>query len=198
MAKNIVTLKSALESHNIESLAEKLADMADRDGIKKMGLTFSLAVKRAQDISKERAVLQAKLKEEAAERRRQSLISTVAARNEARTAEMEKELQARKEEAEAMIQNMIETMGFDLEVAQEMVNVAMQKKYNDNSKSFTFNRTAVHFNGKTYNMGVTGNMPDVLKEAVANSGLSRADFIREYAIDKDDAERIIVLKNGVN
>lgn len=195
--KTLVTLKSSLEAHNIDQLAVVLANMAgDKAALQKFALTFSLAAKEGQKVLKDRAAELEKAKEEAEKRREE--------RKAAKQAEAQAVLEERKQEAETMLKDIVDKMGLDLEVAQEMVTSAMAKKYPvQEEKSFTFNRTAVIVNGETYQMGVTGNMPQVLKDALntwkaANEGKDRPDFIIAHAVDVEEAKEIIALKNGAN
>lgn len=207
--KAIVTLKAAIESGDVAVLAGKLTDLAivtagsEGDAvaiIQKMGLNFALAVKAAKDQTKARVKEAAELKEANKVQRLAKLNDTLATRKAEREQANAAELAARKLEAENFLKDLVEKMGLDLEVAQEMTDTAMAKKYPAKSeKSFTFNRVAIDFNGEVYDMPTSGNMPNAWKERVAAEfGDDRAAFITKYAVDKDAAKATLEEKNGVN
>lgn len=207
MSKSIVTLKSAIVSGDVAVLATKLTDLAIAAGgddavaiVQKMGLNFSLAVKSAKEQVKTRQKEAAEQKEANKVARLAKLNDTLAARKVQREAENAAELANRKAEAEAMLKDIVEKMGLDLEVAQGMVETAMAKKYPAKAeKSFTFNRVAIDYKGEQYDMPTSGNMPNVWKERVADEfGDDRSGFIMEYAVDKEAAKAILEEKNGVN
>lgn len=207
MTKSVVTLKAAIESGDVVVLATKLTDLAIAAGgddavalVQKMGLNFSLAVKSAKEMVKTRQKEAAEQKEANKVARLAKLNDTLATRKAQREEANAAELAARKLEAENMLKDIVEKMGLDLEVAQGMVDTAMAKKYPPKSdKSFSYNRVAIDFNGETYDMPTTGNMPNIWKERVsAEFGDDRAAFITKYAVDKEAASATLEAKNGVN
>lgn len=193
MSKSLLTLKSALASHNINDLASVLAKMGgDKEGVQKFGRTFSLAVQKAKDLIKEQEAEKAANLKAAAEKRAE----TIAARQKAQAEEAEALKKERAVEAENMLKSLVDEMGLDLEVANEMVATAMLKKYPEKKEtSFKFNRVQINYNGELYNMPTSGNMPDVWKE---RAGADRAAFILQYAVDAEQAAEILEQKNGVN
>lgn len=193
MSKSLVTLKSSLESHDISALASVLAKMGgEKAAVQKFGLTFSLAVKEAQNVLKKQEAEKEQNRQAAAEKRQATI--------EARHAEQETVAQDRRVEAENLLKNLVDEMGLDLEVAQEMVSSAMAKKYPvKKDVSFKFNRVSLDYNGESYDMPTSGNMPQVWKDRVQdeNDG-DRAAFILAYAVDQEAAKEVLEQKNGVN
>ena len=197
----VVTLKSAIIGGDVTVLANKIADLAGSvEAVQKMGLNFALAVKAAKEVVKERLKVAEELKADAATRRRESQASTLAARKELALAAAQAAKLAQAAEAEKMIKDLVEQMGYDLEVAQEMTATAMAKKYPVKVvKSFTFNRVSIDFNGEQYEMPTSGNMPTVWKERVEfEFGDDRAAFITKYAVDQETAKEVLEQKNGMN
>lgn len=191
--KGLVTLKSALEAHNVSELAAVLARMGkDVAAVQKFGLTFNLALKEAKEIKKAEEKAKEKAAEEAAKRREDKKAERIAA-NEALTAE-------REAEAAAMLVDLQEKLGdLSLDVLQEMVAAAMAAKYpvsKNQEKAFTFNRVEVKIGDEIVLMGFSGNMPNKLKDAVAASGLERDDFILANAVDVEKAKEVQALGNG--
>jgi hypothetical protein len=194
--KSLVTLKSALEAHNIDQLASVLAKMGtDKKSIQKFGLTFSLAVKAAQVLHKDQEAAKEQAKIEAAEKRAE----TIKQRQASEAAQAKADAAARAVEAENMLNNLVQEMGLDLAVANEMVSVAMAKKYPEKKEtSFKFNRVAIDYKGEVYNMPTTGNMPQVWKDRVADEcDNERGAFILKYAVDAEQAAEILEQKNGI-
>lgn len=181
-----VTLKSALEAGDVKALAVILAKVGnDKDGVSKLGLTFSLAVKEAKEVLKE----QAKAAEEAARQAVERREAKKAARLE-EEAKRNAEIKAEKENMLKFLMDTVNGMGLDLEAAEAAAQAAIVKKYGDVNKApkYKFNRVAVIVDGKEYNMPTSGNMVEVLKNALEASGKSRKEFIIEHAKDKEEAE----------
>lgn len=160
-----VTFKSALLAGDVKGLAAILADLGtDKAGVQKLGLTFSLAVKDAQEVLKAR---QKELDEQAAN------------------------IQKEKENMITFLTDTINGMGMDLEAAEYSAQVAIDKKYNiapAAKKKFTFNRVAVNVGGKVYEMQTSGNVIQVLKDAMKATGLTtHKEFILAHAVDKEAA-----------
>lgn len=181
-----VTLKSALEAGDVKGLGAILAKIGgDKDGVSKLGLTFSLAVTAAKDVLKDQAK-QAALNAEAAAKRRED-------KKAARLAEIEANNTAIQEEKENMIKFLMDTvngLGLDLEAAEVAAQAAIEKKHGtgEKAKKYTFNRVAVIVDGKEYMMPTSGNMVQVLKDAMIKGGYAtHKDFILAHAKDINEA-----------
>lgn len=181
-----VTLKSALEAGDVKALAVILAKIGgDKDGVSKLGLTFSLAVKDAKEVLKEQAKAAEESARAAADRRE--------AKKAERLAEVEKrnaEIQTEKENMLKFLMDTVNGMGLDLEAAEAAANAAITKKYGDVNKEpkYTFTRIPVVVDGKQYNMPTSGNMVQVLKDAMTKGGYTtHKDFILAHAVDKEAA-----------
>lgn len=165
VAATRVTLKSALLGGNVKELAEVIADLGtDKAGVQKLGLNFSLAVKEAQEVLKAR----------------QKVIDDAAAA-----------VQKEKENMIAYLVDAVNGLGMDLESATDAATIAIDKKYGTgkaDKKKYTFNRVPVNVNGKVYEMPTSGNMVQVLKDAMAAGGFTtHKDFILAHAVDKEAA-----------
>lgn len=181
-----VTLKSALEAGDVKGLGAILAKIGgDKDGVSKLGLTFSLAVTAAKDVLKDQAK-QAALNAEAAAKRRED-------KKAARIAEIEAQNAEIKAEKENMIKFLMDTvngLGLDLEAAEVAAQAAVDKKYgvSEKAKKYTFTRVAVIVDGKEYQMPTSGNMVDVLKKAMQDGGYAtHKDFILAHAKNAEEA-----------
>lgn len=181
-----VTLKSALEAGDVKGLGAILAKIGgDKDGVSKLGLTFSLAVTAAKDVLKDQAK-QAALNAEAAAKRRED-------KKAARIAEIEAQNAEIKAEKENMIKFLMDTvngLGLDLEAAEVAAQAAVDKKYgvSEKAKKYTFTRVAVIVDGKEYQMPTSGNMVDVLKKAMQEGGYAtHKDFILAHAKNAEEA-----------
>lgn len=182
-----VTLKSALEAGDVKGLGNILAKLGgDKDGVAKLGLTFSLAITAAKDVLKDQAKEAAQRAEEIAKRRED--------KKAARLAKLAENEAAIKEEKENMIKFLMDTvngLGLDLEAAEVAAQAAIEKKHGagEKSKKYTFKRVAVIVDGKEYMMPTSGNMVQVLKDAMNAGGYtSHKDFILDHAKDADEAE----------
>ena len=181
-----VTLKSALESHEVTALAAIIAKMAgDKEGVQKFGRTFSLAVQEAKDIIKENEK-QAALNAEAAVQRRED-------KKAARLAEIaanDAAIQAEKENMIKFLMDTVNGLGLDMEAATVAAEAAIVKKHGtgEKAKKYTFNRVAVIVDGKEYMMPTSGNMVQVLKDAMTAGGYAtHKDFILAHAKDAEEA-----------
>lgn len=159
-----VTFKSALLAGDVKGLASILADLGtDKAGVQKLGLTFSLAVKDAQEVLKAR----------------QKAIDDAAAN-----------IQKEKENMVKFLMDTVDGLGMDLDTAQVAADAAIAKKYNtvSDKKKHTFPRVAVNVNGKVYEMQTSGNVIQVLKDAMKATGLTtHKEFILAHAVDKEAA-----------
>lgn len=186
VAASRVTLKSALESHDVNALGAILAKMGgDKEAVQKFGRTFSSAIQIAKDVIKENE-RQAALNAEAAAQRRED-------KKAARLAEIEANNAAIQEEKENMIKFLMDTvngLGLDLEAAEVAAQAAIEKKHGtgEKAKKYTFNRVAVIVDGKEYMMPTSGNMVQVLKDAMTKGGYAtHKDFILAHAKDINEA-----------
>lgn len=181
-----VTLKSALESHDVNALAAIIAKMGgNKEAVQKFGRTFSVAVQEAKEILKENERQAALNAEKAVERRE--------AKKAARLAEIEANNVAIQEEKENMIKFLMDTvngLGLDLDAAEVAAQAAIEKKHGtgEKAKKYTFNRIAVVVDGKEYMMPTSGNMVQVLKDAMNAGGYTtHKDFILAHAKDINEA-----------
>lgn len=181
-----VTLKSSLESHDVNALGAILAKMGgDKEAVQKFGRTFGAAIQIAKDVIKENE-RQAALNAEAAAQRRED-------KKAARLAEIEANNAAIQEEKENMIKFLMDTvngLGLDLDAAEVAAQAAIDKKHGtgEKAKKYTFNRVAVIVDGKEYMMPTSGNMVQVLKDAMTNGGYAtHKDFILAHAKDAEEA-----------
>ena len=181
-----VTLKSALEAGDVTSLGAILAKIGgDKDGVAKLGLTFSLAVTAAKDVLKVNAKAALEAQKAAAERREN--------KKAARLAELAANDAAIAAEKENMIKFLMDTvngLGLDLEAAEVAAQAAIEKKHGagEKAKKYTFNRVAVIVDGKEYMMPTSGNMVQVLKDAMSKGGYAtHKDFILAHAKDAEEA-----------
>lgn len=181
-----VTLKSALEAGDVKGLGAILAKVGgDKDGVSKLALTFSLAITEAKEVLKANAK-QAALNAEAAAKRRED-------KKAARIAEIEAQNAEIKAEKENMIKFLMDTvngLGLDLEAAEVAAQAAVDKKYgvSEKAKKYTFTRVAVVVDGKEYDMPTSGNMVQVLKDAMTKGGYAtHKDFILAHAKNAEEA-----------
>ena len=181
-----VTLKSALEAGDVKGLGAILAKVGgDKDGVSKLALTFSLAITEAKEVLKANAK-QAALNAEAAAQRRED-------KKAARIAEIEAQNAEIKAEKENMIKFLMDTvngLGLDLEAAEVAAQAAVDKKYgvSEKAKKYTFTRVAVIVDGKEYDMPTSGNMVQVLKDAMTKGGYAtHKDFILAHAKNAEEA-----------
>lgn len=181
-----VTLKSALEAGDVKGLGAILAKVGgDKDGVSKLALTFSLAITEAKEVLKANAK-QAALNAEAAAKRRED-------KKAARIAEIEAQNAEIKAEKENMIKFLMDTvngLGLDLEAAEVAAQAAVDKKYgvSEKAKKYTFTRVAVIVDGKEYDMPTSGNMVQVLKDAMTKGGYAtHKDFILAHAKNAEEA-----------
>lgn len=181
-----VTLKSALEAGDVTALGAILAKIGgDKDGVAKLGLTFSLAVTAAKDVLKANAKAALEAQEAAAKRRED--------KKAARLAELAANDAAIAAEKENMIKFLMDTvngLGLDLEAAEVAAQAAIVKKHGagEKAKKYTYNRVAVIVDGKEYMMPTSGNMVQVLKDAMAKGGYAtHKDFILAHAKDAEEA-----------
>jgi|AGFS01.1.fsa_nt_gi hypothetical protein len=185
-AASRVTLKSALEAGDHKALAIILAKIGgDKDGVSKLGMTFSLAVKDAKEVLKENAKAAAQAAEEAAQRREAKKADRLA-----EIAKRDEEIKVEKENMLKFLMDTVNGMGLDLEAAEAAATAAIAKKYGDVNKEpkYTFTRIPVTVDGKQYNMPTSGNMVQVLKDAMTAGGYTtHKDFILAHAVDKEAA-----------
>lgn len=181
-----VTLKSALEAGDVTALGAILAKIGgDKDGVAKLGLTFSLAVTAAKDVLKANAKAALEAQEAAAKRRED--------KKAARLAELAANDAAIAAEKENMIKFLMDTvngLGLDLEAAEVAAQAAIVKKHGagEKAKKYTYNRVAVIVDGKEYMMPTSGNMVQVLKDAMSKGGYAtHKDFILAHAKDAEEA-----------
>lgn len=181
-----VTLKSALEAGDVTGLGAILAKIGgDKDGVAKLGLTFSLAVTAAKDVLKANAKAAQEAQEAAAKRREDKKAARLAelAANDAAIA-------AEKENMIKFLTDTVNGLGLDLEAAEVAAQAAIEKKHGtgEKAKKYTFNRVAVIVDGKEYMMPTSGNMVQVLKDAMNAGGYTtHKDFILAHAKDADEA-----------
>lgn len=176
-----VTLKSALEAGDVTGLGAILAKIGgDKDGVAKLGLTFSLAVTAAKDVLKEQAKEAAQAAEDAAKRREEKKAARLA-----EIAKRDEEIKAEKENMLKFLTDTVNGLGLDLEAAEVAAQAAIDKKYGaEKTKKYTFNRVAVVVDGKEYDMPTSGNMIQVLKDAMSKGGYTtHKDFILAHAKD---------------
>lgn len=180
-----VTLKSALEAGDVKVLASIIAKIGgEKDVVSKMMQNFALAGAEAKEILKRMAKEAETASKEAVERRE--------AKKAARLAEVEAqnaEIQKEKENMLKFLTDTVNGLGLDLEAAEVAAQAAIDKKYGSTkSKKYTFNRVAVLVDGKEYDMPTSGNMVQVLKDAMAKGGYTtHKDFILAHAKDKEEA-----------
>ena len=181
-----VTLKSALEAGDVTGLGAILAKIGgDKDGVAKLGLTFSLAVTAAKDVLKANAKAAQEAQEAAAKRREDKKAARLAelAANDAAIA-------AEKENMIKFLTDTVNGLGLDLEAAEVAAQAAIEKKHGtgEKAKKYTFHRVAVIVDGKEYMMPTSGNMVQVLKDAMNAGGYTtHKDFILAHAKDADEA-----------
>lgn len=181
-----VTLKSALEAGDIKGLGAILAKIGnDKDGVSKLSLTFSLAITEAKEVLKANAKAAALAAEDAAKRRedkKAARLAEIAAQNA--------EIKAEKDNMIKFLMDTVNGLGLDLEAAEVAAQAAIEKKHGtgEKAKKYTFNRVAVIVDGKEYMMPTSGNMVQVLKDAMTNGGYAtHKDFILAHAKDINEA-----------
>lgn len=181
-----VTLKSSLEAHDVNALAAVLAKMAsDKECIQKFGRTFSGAVQQAKEILKENEKQAAQNALDAVQRREDKKAERLAA-----IAKADAAIQAEKENMIKFLMDTVNGLGLDLDAAEVAAQAAIEKKHGtgEKAKKYTFTRIAVVVDGKDYMMPTSGNMVQVLKDAMTNGGYAtHKDFILAHAKDINEA-----------
>lgn len=96
--------------------------------------------------------------------------------------EQEKALQIMQANQEKLIQVYIEN-GLSREMAMNIINSQIAS-----GTKKVKNRVPVLYKGVQYQVAVSGNMPDSVKNAIADSGLDRDAFIEKYRTDNEETE----------
>lgn len=183
------TLKTTLVAGDIKALAVFIAKLGgDKDGVAKLGLTFSLAVKEAKEVLKTQEQ-QAKIDAENAAARRAEKAAAKQSTKQAEIAALNKERNEEKERMLKFLTDKVDGLGLDLEAAEAAAQSAIDKKYGKVTKKYTFNRVPVVVDGKEYDMPTSGNMVQALKDAMARGGYTtHKGFILDHAKDKEAAK----------
>lgn len=187
-AANRVTLKSTLEAGDVKALAVILAKIGgDKDGVAKLGLTFSLAIKDAKEVLKDLAKQAEENKAAAIERR-----TLKRAKADEAAEQRQAKIQKEKETMLTFLMDKVNGLGLDIEAAEAAAQSAIEKKHGvSKAKKYTFTRVAVVVDGKEYDMPTSGNMVQVLKDAMAKGGFTtHKEFILAHAKDKEAAQAL--------
>lgn len=179
---NRVTLKSAIESGNAADLAVVLLKMGNNSlsGVSALSSTFRAAVDLVPELIHKADEIKAaehKAKEKAKEKARKAA--------EKVHAKAIKELEAQQA---TLLANMVKPvseggMGLNPKVARLAAEAEIKLKRKALNAGNAKVRVNVTYNGETFDMPITGNMPNHWKQNIIDSGLERADFIEKYQTD---------------
>lgn len=182
-----VTLKAAIESGDAKALAAVLLKMGDNTlvGVSKLSSTFRTAVDLVPSLIQVQE--KNKAKEKAAKDKAKAKAIAAAEKVHAKAL---KDLEA---EQAALLATMLKPvadggMGLNPMVAR----LAAEAEIKIKRKALTASpngktRVNVTYNGESFDMPVTGNMPNNWKQNIVDSGMDRDAFIDTYKTVKENA-----------